>query len=66
MCVPSKNNILLQVSKIMLTVSPFYGVNSSIGTVLEIFSEKRSGKTKCENARRLKGTKLKTLFRWDK
>jgi hypothetical protein len=37
---PSKNNILVQASKILPTISPFYGVNPSLSTVFEIFSVK--------------------------
>jgi hypothetical protein len=29
-CVPTKNNILVQASKILPTISPIYGVNPSI------------------------------------
>jgi hypothetical protein len=44
-CVPSKNNILEQASKILSHISPFYGVNPSVGAVLEIFSVKeRNGR----------------------
>jgi hypothetical protein len=39
--VPTKNKILLQTSKILLTVSPFFGVNTSVSAVLEIFSDKK-------------------------
>jgi hypothetical protein len=38
---PTKNNIVLQDSKILLTVSPFYGVNPLVSTVLEMFSERK-------------------------
>jgi hypothetical protein len=39
MCAPIKNSILVQTSKILPTVSPFYGVNHpSVSTVLQIFS----------------------------
>lgn len=34
---PRKNNILMQASEILPTVSPFYGVNTSVIDVLEIF-----------------------------
>jgi hypothetical protein len=39
--VPTQNNILVQADKIFPTTSPYYGVNPSVSTVLEIFSKKR-------------------------
>jgi hypothetical protein len=40
-CVPTKNDILLQASKALPTISPFYGVNPSFSTVLKTVSEKK-------------------------
>jgi hypothetical protein len=39
--VSTKNNILLEASKILPSNSPFYGVKSSDVAVVEMFSEKR-------------------------
>jgi hypothetical protein len=33
---PTKNDIPVKASKILTTISPFYGVNPSVSTVLEI------------------------------
>jgi hypothetical protein len=33
----TKNNIPVQASKILPTISKFYGVNPTVGAVLEIF-----------------------------
>jgi hypothetical protein len=44
MCVPTKNNILVQASKVLPTISPFYGVNPPASAVLEILSKKKSMK----------------------
>jgi hypothetical protein len=47
--VPTKNNILVQASKILPTIFPFYGVNPSVSAVLQIFSaNERNGRTKYE------------------
>jgi hypothetical protein len=53
-------NILVQRSKILPTISPFYGVNlPSVGAVLDIFSvRKRNGRMRCECVKWLKGTRL--------
>jgi hypothetical protein len=40
-CVLTNNNILMQENKILPTISPFYRVNTSVGVVLEIFSEEK-------------------------
>jgi hypothetical protein len=40
-CAPVKNNILVQDSKILSTISPFYGVYLSVSTLLDIFSIKK-------------------------
>lgn len=39
-CILTKNKLLLQTNKIFSTVSPFCGLNASVSTVLEVFSEK--------------------------
>jgi hypothetical protein len=36
-CLPTKSSILMQASKILPTISPFYGVNTAVVAVLEIF-----------------------------
>jgi hypothetical protein len=33
---PAKNNILVQASKILPIISPFYGVNPSVSTMMDI------------------------------
>jgi hypothetical protein len=36
-CLPPKNSVLEQVSKVFPAISPSYGVNSSVGAASEIF-----------------------------
>jgi hypothetical protein len=58
----SKNNILEHGSKTLPTVSPFYGINSSVCVVLEIFSTKKKRKNETSKSwKRLKGAKRKDL-----
>jgi hypothetical protein len=43
-CAPGKNDVAVQVSKILPAVSPIYGVNPSIGRpALETFSVEQMG-----------------------
>jgi hypothetical protein len=37
-CAPAKKSVLVQASKMLPDTSPFYGVNPSVGGVLEMFS----------------------------
>jgi hypothetical protein len=37
MRVPTTGSVSVQVSEMSATVSPFYGVNPAVGTMLEIF-----------------------------
>jgi hypothetical protein len=59
--VPSKN-ILVQASKILPTIMPFYWVKTSVGAVLQKFSAKeRNGRMRHESLKWLKGAKLEDL-----
>jgi hypothetical protein len=62
--VPTKNNILVQASKILPIISPIYGVNPSISQchVRDILSENKKWENKtCESVKWLKCAKLEDL-----
>jgi hypothetical protein len=55
-CVPSKNNILVQNSKILPTISPSCEANPPVDAVLKKWENER-----CENLKWLKSGKLEDL-----